>query len=237
MHWSPQVSLMQGICDIYAFAFALYWCWKYDKWASFAFWRKGWGKKLFLRVMLIGYLTSYPTHIVQCALLAAIKYRAGFFPMTGLSPLLEQYKGFPVPYALWTKGQQSWIEPMEWLIAYTWAMEIICHSEELFYWIFLLRLKPTSPGWFRSWYFRATILSALALAALFFTLTGYYFYVYPSTSERDTNVFRLESVIALAFSLAIMVQNAVFSFWIIPRFPTFLRRIEEKGATPDLLRR
>ncbi|GAA5850622.1 hypothetical protein JCM8547_001933 [Rhodosporidiobolus lusitaniae] len=234
MHWSPQVSLMQAICDAYLLAFSFIWIYRYDRFVCLMFWRPGWRTKLFQRVMLIGYVLGFPFHIFQCIALAVIKYDAGFYPMTGV---LDSLKGQPVQYFFWTAAQKRWIEPINWMIVVCWSTEVICHWEEVFYWLFLLRVKPTSPGWFRSFGFRATCVSTIAVPALFSTLNAYYSYGYTSTNYVTSSVFKTEGVVSLAFSLFMIVQNGIFSFWIIPRFPKFLNQLEEKGATPDLLRR
>ncbi|GAA6001401.1 hypothetical protein JCM10207_006650 [Rhodosporidiobolus poonsookiae] len=234
MHWSPQVSLVQCICDFYILLFAFAWIWRYDRWATFCFWRKTWSKKLFMRVMLIGYLTGYPMHIVYNAFLATIKYRVGFFPMTGVS---DDLKGQPVPYLFWSPEQLSYIKPIEWLIVYTWTSELICHSEEVFYFLYLLNLKPTSRGWWSSVYAKATIFFAVSLPILFIALNAYFAYGYSSDDLYHGSVFQTQSVISTTFAIIMTIQNSIFSFYIIPKFPSFIRSLEEKGASPDLLRR
>jgi hypothetical protein len=168
-------------------------------------------------------------------MLAWIKYQVGFYPMTSVP---DAYKGQPVQYYFWTSEQRRWIEPIEWLICFCWTLEMcvlflplfpqklnsrtsrsVCHWEECFYWLFLLRLKPSSKGWFQSLGFRSTIASAIFVPALFIVLNSYYIYSYTSTDLINSNVFTTEAVIAMAFSLSILVQNGVFSFYIIPRFP------------------
>ncbi|GAA5989556.1 hypothetical protein JCM11641_004596 [Rhodosporidiobolus odoratus] len=201
------------------------WIWRYDKFSCLAFWRRGWSNKLFLRVMLVGYITSFPAHIAQCFWLAYIKYKVGFLPMN-LTGASAEYNGFPVPYYFWPEKHKNMIRPIE-----------VCHQEEVFYWLFLLHLKPTSPGWFRSYGFKATIVSAVAFPVLFTSLQVYFAYYYTSTNVATSQVYMTEGVITFAMSTVIILQNATFSFWINPRFPQFLRQLEEKGATPDLLRR
>ncbi|GAA5895939.1 hypothetical protein JCM6882_005565 [Rhodosporidiobolus microsporus] len=182
--------------------------------------------------------------IIQCIFLARIKYQVGFYPVTGVTNAL---RGQPVQHFFWSKAQKGWIEPIDvchWeevsverSLSSLPALTLSSSSSQVYYWLFLLNLKPTSPGWFRSPWFKATIGTAVACPILFATLQGYFHYVYVSSELFRSSVYMTEAVVTMAFTLSIMVQNALFSFWIIPRFPKFLRHLEGNGASPDLLKR
>lgn len=103
------------------------------------------------------------------------------------------------------------------------------HTQEVTYAIFLLGLlKGSTTRWQSSVAFKVTIASIFLTPALLYGI---------NLGLRDDLPLRVATH-TLAFASLTIVQNAVFSFYILPRFPDFLETLEMQGDVhPGILRK
>ena len=145
------------------------------------------------------------------------QYQAGFLPLA--------LTGNPVPYKFWPQSHQRLIPTLQYLYATTFWCELVVHLEEVLFvrppsslqrltqgwpskFLHLIKLKPSSPPWFQSIYFKIVVGGSTMFAVLSFGTIAFW----------HDNPLVGEGVLSLIGSSLILFSNFVF-FKVFYEFP------------------
>ncbi|MBW0507463.1 hypothetical protein O181_047178 [Austropuccinia psidii MF-1] len=166
--------------------------------------------------MRFSYQLALPLFCIQAIITAHIKYTQGF--------LSKPLGGLPMPYIFWPEKDQGLILPIYLMQAICWSAETTVHVEELFFWLFLLSLSPTSSGWFKSIYFKSFCFFVIPI---FVTSIGI-------VVGMQEDVLRMEAVL-YSFNCILNLILTVLFLWVLYRYPIWLKSLKVSGAPPDLI--
>ncbi|KAL8279767.1 hypothetical protein RQP46_007862 [Phenoliferia psychrophenolica] len=201
MHYSPQVALLETVIATFLLIFFVYHGWCYDRFSSYNVLKIVEGQRdAFKRVMVLLYFVGCVCFVVQGAVYAWIKYQAGFLPIA--------MTGMPMPFQLWPQSHQDLIPTLQYLYATTFFCELVVHLEEVLFFLHLIQMKPSSPPWFQSVYFKIVVAGSTLFAVLCFGTVALW---------KD-NPLVGEGVLSLIGSSFILLSNFVF-FKVFYEFP------------------
>ncbi|KAF8058689.1 hypothetical protein FPV67DRAFT_1785750 [Lyophyllum atratum] len=229
---SPTAFLLWAILSCIYLVFLLMHLWNYDRFQCLR-WDSGRQPGAFKRVMTYSYLATVPLLVIFSVAMTVIKFKEGFIVAPGGTIM-------PRPFILWDSSNRNWILPLYFVISIAWSLEqrqvtrqvaksfqrVILHVPitELTFWVFLLNQGPGKREWFASWEFRVWTIGSVA------TLTGM-----PMTVLATRH--NIETCLAYIFLVgaAAGTTTTVCFFYVLARFPWFIRHVKSEGAEPDVV--
>ncbi|KAJ6534027.1 hypothetical protein DFH09DRAFT_932394 [Mycena vulgaris] len=216
---SPSAYLLWALLAVSFFTFMLIHLWSYDKFKCLR-WDSGRQPGAFKRVMTYSYFATVPLLMVF-----SVAYDRTKRVVVRSFSLLMAHPVMARPLTGWQKPHLRWIVPLYFVLSIAWSLELVTHLEvELTFWLFLLHQGPKKREWFHSWEFRSWKLGTL-VAILGMPLT---------TLMKRHEIETCEAWIFLGGASAGTFTTVCF-FYVLAKFPGFIRSVKAEGAEPDVV--
>ncbi|KAG8758054.1 hypothetical protein FRC11_004082 [Ceratobasidium sp. 423] len=164
--------------------------------------------------------------------MAVMKYQAGYiaFPNPHSTPTRPLPRIIiPAPTTSWPEAHQKLVFPLYVIFAVAWALEIVSHLEELCFWLFMIKeQEDTGHGgirpWFKSFEYKLWCCGSI-IAIILLPLV---------TLETRHDLQQVESWTFFTGSVGSLIITVWF-FKILWKFPSFLKRIQDENAEPEVI--
>ncbi|KIK96351.1 hypothetical protein PAXRUDRAFT_826069 [Paxillus rubicundulus Ve08.2h10] len=216
---SPTVFLLWSVLSTLFYCFLIFHLWNYDRFKCLSWNQSGRQPGAFKRFMSYTYIATLTCLVIFSVTIATLKFKEGYI----LTPTGQLT---PMPLQSFSPGHRKWLLTVLLALSIGWACELVTHLEELTFWLFLLNQGPTTRLWFDSDEFKLWIWGTL-FAILGMPLTTF-------VSRRDLDL-------CLAWTLLVgssaSTATTLSFLYVLSRFPAFIRRVKEDGATPNIVLR